>query len=67
MSPILSKLLRRAIKEALNKYEMELYEDDGMWCLMDSNYDRATVTFYPKGAKHSHLPKPGAYVGPSYW
>lgn len=64
---MITAALRRDLKVALDKHGMELYEDDGMWCMLDANYDRATLVFYPRNAPKQHLPDVGVYTPAVNW
>jgi len=57
--------LKKDLQQVLAKHGLKLYEDDGMWCLLDSNYDRLAFTTYPFNTNPGHLPPEGKYVGPT--
>lgn len=64
---MISAALKRDLKEAVAKHGLDLYEDDGMWCMMDANYDGVMVVLQPKKAKPKHLPAKGKYIPAVNW
>ena len=57
-----AKCFKAELIELLESYDLELYEDDGQWNYIDSNYDRIGFIARPAGSPANHQPLPGEYI-----
>ena len=62
MNAVNWRALRNKMRRLLEQYGMVLYEEDGVWAIRDSNYDRVAFCAYPKNSLPRFLPVHGQYV-----